>query len=160
ILARERRDAVSVIIQRTPGSVAPALIMALSLRSESSPAAKEQKLLDEAEAARTDKQVGASSESPAATALNEKEGLPYFLAIALEHGAIEQDKSATAITVSTTPYMVAFMGGRDTQPNFEKYWLWRRIGLSGSFAIDMGGDSTSNDLKTADLSEFALRLQF
>jgi hypothetical protein len=139
-------------------SVEPALMMALADRIED-PAAPQaaEAILAQEEAARTDKQVGASADAPGSTSLVEKAGIPYFLSLALERGAIQQEHTATAFTLSTTPYMIAFLGQRDTQYNFERYGFWRRIGLSASFAVEKDEETTVNDLKTEDLAEMAIR---
>lgn len=89
-----------------------------------------------AETARTDKQIGPGSSVSGTTTLAEKANVPALLALALEHGAIQQEEAGTSVTLRSSPYsLVAFVEG-DTPGTFER-WRWaRRLTAAGVFAVD------------------------
>lgn len=86
-------------------------------------------------ATRTDMQVGGAANAPAATSLIDKPGAADLLALALERGAISQETDGTAVTLSTTPYLLAgFVGLRDSPTNWKNYASLRHIAISATFA--------------------------
>ncbi len=111
-----------------------------------------------AELGRTDKQLGATSSGPGSTSLAEKPGIPDLLALALEHGAIEQSVSGTGLTLSTSPYAFVRLLEPDNAANFEQYGLWRRIG--GSVTFDMRTeDPTVANVDLNQVAEWSLRVR-
>ncbi|HSE44580.1 MAG TPA: hypothetical protein VLA89_04550, partial [Gemmatimonadales bacterium] len=111
-----------------------------------------------AELGRTDKQLGASSSGPGSTSLAEKPGIPELLALALEHGAIEQSVNGTGLTLSTSPYAFVRLLQPDNAANFDQYGLWRRIG--GSVTFDMRSeDPTIANLDINQVAEWSLRVR-
>jgi hypothetical protein len=111
-----------------------------------------------AELGRTDKQLGASSSGPGSTSLAEKPGIPELLALALEHGAIEQSVSGTGLTLSTSPYAFVRLLEPDNAANFDQYGLWRRIG--GSVTFDMRSeDPTVGNVDINQVAEWSVRVR-
>jgi hypothetical protein len=92
--------------------------------------------------------------------LVEKAGLPEWLALAVEHGAIDQERNGTSVTLSTSPYApIALIEGGDTAETFERFGFWRRIGLSATGQIDDGSGNDPDELEFEDLSSFALKFR-
>ncbi len=111
-----------------------------------------------AELGRTDKQLGATSSGPGSTSLAEKPGFSELLALALEHGAIEQSVSGTGLTLSTSPYAFVRLLEPDNAANFEQYGLWRRIG--GSVTFDMRSeDPTIANVDINQVAEWSIRVR-
>ena len=111
-----------------------------------------------AELGRTDKQLGATSSGPGSTSLAEKPGIPELLALALEHGAIEQSVNGTGLTLSTSPYAFVRLLEPDNAANFEQYGLWRRIG--GSVTFDMRTeDPTVANVDINQVAEWSVRVR-
>ena len=111
-----------------------------------------------AELGRTDKQLGATSSGPGSTSLAEKPGIPELLALALEHGAIEQSVSGTGLTLATSPYAFVRLLEPDNAANFEQYGLWRRIG--GSVTFDMRSeDPTIANVDINQVAEWSVRVR-
>ncbi len=111
------------------------------------------------ETARTDKQVGASSGSSATTSLLEKPGIPSLLGLAIEHGAIDQEVSGTGVTLSTSPYSLFRLFTPETEENFRDYDLWRRIGVSVTYALDDGQARSAANLDPQKITEWSLRVR-
>lgn len=88
-----------------------------------------------ANAERTDMQIGAPSNTPGATSLAERPGAADLLALAVERGAVNQEVNGTAVTLSTTPYLLAgFVGLRDNPQNWKDYASLRHIAISATFS--------------------------
>lgn len=99
------------------------------------------------EATRTDQQLTASSSTPGSVANIDKPGIADLLAIALERGALKQEKEGTNVTLSTTPYMVITRFGAGDTPDAWESLAWaRRIAVAATFS--------SEDVTTGDLSSF------
>lgn len=89
------------------------------------------------ETARTDKQVGAGSSSSGTTSAIEKPGFARLLGFAVEKGAILNDVNGSALTLSTSPYVLFTLnGGGDTAENYARAGFLNRIGVSASFNIE------------------------
>ncbi len=89
------------------------------------------------ETARIDKQVGASSGSTGTTSAIEKPGFARLLGFAIEKGAILKDVEGSALTLSTSPYVLFTMNGDgDTAENYARAGLLNRIGVSATFNIE------------------------
>jgi len=96
---------------------------------------------------RTDVQVGASPNTPGATSASEKTGFADLLSLAVERGAVNSQSNGTALTLSTTPYLLGgFVGVRDSPQNWRDYAALRHIALSASFtsgtSVDQGDFSS------------------
>jgi hypothetical protein len=116
------------------------------------PAAVNAEFVAAANADRTDMQVGASSNSPGATSLIDKPGAADLLALALERGAINKQTNGSAVTLTTTPYMLAgFIGVRDNPQNWHDYAALRHIAISASFADSSA--VTEGDLNSVQSGE-------
>lgn len=113
------------------------------------------------ETARTDKQIGASTNSAGSTTLVENPGLPLFLAYALENGAIQQEVSGTTVTLSGSLYGLMLLASReeDTAKNFERFSLWRRLSTSVTFNLEDTESTSLGDLKLKQVSEYAFRVR-
>lgn len=106
------------------------------------------------EISRFDKQVGANATSAGATNLVDRAGVPEWLAVALEHGAVAQDQSSTATTFSTSArsalallFSDAVVGSAD---------VLRDIGASATFPL------ISDSAQTVDIdhaSDWSVRWQ-
>jgi hypothetical protein len=95
-----------------------------------------------ADATRTDVQLGAASNTTGATSVIDKPGAADLLALALERGAVDSESNGTAVTLSTTPYLLAgFIGLRDSPANWKDYATLRHIALSASFANQTAVDA-------------------
>jgi hypothetical protein len=87
------------------------------------------------DAQRTDMQLGATAGTAGGTSLIDKPGAADLLALALERGAVSEETNGTAVTLSTTPYLLAgFVGLRDSPQNWKDYASLRHIAISASFA--------------------------
>ncbi len=109
------------------------------------------------ESARTDKQLGATSGASGSTTLNEKPGIPMFLSMALEHGAIQREVSGTNLTLSSSPYALIKLWEPDSEENFLKYGLWRRLAVSVSFALEDVQTTPTGIIDTKQISEWSVR---
>ncbi len=109
------------------------------------------------ESARTDKQLGATPGSRGTTTLNEKPGIPMFLSMALEHGAIQREVSGTNLTLSTSPYALIKLWEPDSEGNFLKYGFWRRFAVSVSFALDDEPATPTGGIDPKQISEWSVR---
>jgi len=87
------------------------------------------------ETARTDKQVGASATSSGSTSAVDKPGLISLLGFAVEHGAIQQDVSSTALTLTTSPYAIVALAKGDSPQTYQDYSLLNRLGVSATFDL-------------------------
>jgi hypothetical protein len=105
-------------------------------------------MVEIADAARTDKQVGAPPNFLGSTTIVEKAGIPRLLALAIEGGAVQSDTSGTSITMATTPYAIWAMFVGDSHANYRKYNWLARLGLGVTFPtnVDLSGDISSKDL--------------
>jgi hypothetical protein len=93
-------------------------------------------------ATRTDMHIGAAANAPGATSLIDKAGAADLLALALERGAVSQETDGTAVTLSTTPYLLAgFIGVRDSPANWKNYASLRHIAISATFADQAAVDA-------------------
>lgn len=109
------------------------------------------------ESARTDKQLGSTPGSRGTTTLNEKPGIPMFLSMALEHGAIQRETSGTNLTLSTSPYSLIKLWEPDSEGNFLKYGFWRRFAVSVSFALDDEQATPTGSIDPKQISEWSVR---
>jgi hypothetical protein len=99
------------------------------------PVATKAEFINTADATRTDVQLGAAPNSPASTTLVEKPAAADILSLALERGAVSSTADGTALTLSTTPYLIGgFLGVRDSPQNWRDYAALRHIALSATFA--------------------------
>lgn len=110
------------------------------------------------EISRTDKQVGATSGSSGSTTVTERAGLPWLLAFAIEHGAIQEEKSGTGVTFTTSPYALLTLGSTDDVENYEQYAFWRRWGLAATVPLDQG-DTSDDNFDADDVSELSVRFR-
>jgi len=108
-----------------------------------------------AESRRTDKQIGSSSGSSGSTTLVEKAGVPDLLSFAIENGAIQQEMRGTNVTLSTSPYAMLMLQGRQTQSSYERYGFWRRIGISASFPLDASESDSLGRFDPRAISEWS-----
>ena len=105
------------------------------------------------EIARRDKQLEAPAKSGKGTSLVEKAAPPDILAFALETGTEEGDVEGAKLTLSSNLYgalITPFAG--DSQRNFERFGLLRRLGLSATFSLgeeDSSSMPATNDLQSA-----------
>jgi hypothetical protein len=84
---------------------------------------------------RTDVQLGATPNSAASTTLVEKPAAADILSLALERGAVTSSSDGTALTLSTTPYLLGgFIGIRDSPQNWCDYAMLRHVALAATFA--------------------------
>lgn len=108
---------------------------------------------------RTDQQIGNSSGTNGTTSLVEKGGLPTLLGLAVENGALQQEKSGTSLTLSTTPYAAFALANGDTAENFQKYEFWSNFGISASFPLDNDAQTLSSFEDFENVSELAVKWQ-
>lgn len=108
---------------------------------------------------RTDQQNGSSSGVNGTTSLVEKGGLPTLLGLAVEHGALQQEKSGTSLTLSTTPYAAIALANGDTTENFRRYEFWSNFGVSASFPLDNDAETLSSFEDFRNVSELAVKWQ-
>jgi hypothetical protein len=99
---------------------------------------------------RTDMQIGAPPNSAASTTLVEKPASADILSLAIERGAVSQTTDGTALTLTTTPYLLGgFIGIRDSPQNWRDYALLRHLALSATFAsatdVEQKGEFSSLD---------------
>jgi hypothetical protein len=102
---------------------------------------------------RSDKHLGASSTSSASTSAVEKPGLAWLLGLAVETGAITQKEDKSGVTLSTSPYAFVTLGVPDTPEMYDKYDLVRRLGISGTFALDNSGTAENRNFDSSALTE-------
>ena len=110
------------------------------------------------ETARTDKQIGASARSTGSTSILEKPGFAQLLSYAIEHGAVQQDVSGTALTLSSSPYAFFAMASGDTAETYEKAGFLKRIGASATFNIS-NQNSMLEDVNWKQLTEWSLQFR-
>jgi hypothetical protein len=104
-------------------------------------------IVQKAEDQRTDRQVGAAPQAPGSTTLTEKATIADLLGFAIERGAIAKGENGSAVTLSTTPYMLLTSFGKDDSPlNWQNYAWARHIGITGTFS--------SKDVTSGDFSSF------
>jgi|GEM_PF-6033751 len=108
---------------------------------------------------RTDQQNGGSEGVNGTTSLVEKGGLPTLLGLAVEHGALQQARSGTSLTLSTTPYVAIALANGDTAENFRRYEFWSNFGISASFPLDSDADTLSSFEDFKNVSELAVKWQ-
>ena len=99
------------------------------------------------EAARTDKNISASSNATGTTTLVEKAGLPRLIAFAVESGAVDKSVNETNLTLSTTPYALLALLTEDTQQNYVTYSYLNRIGVSATIQLDDSKNVTEQNTK-------------
>jgi hypothetical protein len=110
------------------------------------------------EAARTDKQTGASPSASGTTTVSTKPGIPELLAFAIERGAVSKTVNATSATLSTSPYaMLTLLGTTDDAETYQNYGFLGRLGVSATFPISSNGDS--NGLNTKEITGWSLKLK-
>ncbi|MGA9770361.1 MAG: hypothetical protein WBV94_15085 [Blastocatellia bacterium] len=110
------------------------------------------------ETARTDKQVGASATSGGTTSAIEKPGLVNLLGFAVEHGAIQQNLSDTAVTLSTSPYALIALVEGDTPDTYKRYELFNRLGVSATFNLN-DKDNVLANVSRKQLTEWSAKLR-
>jgi hypothetical protein len=108
------------------------------------------------ETARTDKQLGGSSNSNAAVGAIEKPGFASLLGFAIENGAINKKNDGTNLTLSTSLYSLYAFNKPKTAESYASAGLLNRVGLSASFAVE----NKDNDLLNArrnNLNEWSVK---
>ena len=134
-----------------PGAPKPALLLFIGEREGVVPAAAE--AVRQGNDLRTDMQVGASSSTPGSTTLIDRPGIPDLFALALERGAISKSTNGSALTLTTTPYLLAgFFGVEDSPRNWEEWAALRRVALSATFA-DASAVETDADFSSIEGGE-------
>ena len=96
------------------------------------------------ETERTDKQIGASAKSEGSTSAAEKPGIINLLGLAIERGAIQQEVSDTALTLSTSPYLFLAAVKGDKPKTYQDYEALNRFGFSATFNLNNKEDVLSN----------------
>ncbi len=112
-----------------------------------------------AEIGRTDKQLGAGSGGPGTTTLSEKPGIAELIALAMEHGAIERSTDGTGLTLSTSPYAFVRLIQPDNAVNYDRFGLWRRLGVSATFDLQGQDPASAGAVDFKQLAEWSLRLR-
>ncbi len=125
---------------------------------------------------RTDKQIGAGSNSAGSTSAIDKPNFAEILGFAVEHGAIQQAVNGTTLTLSTTPYLFTtlkgqdtktnfpnfkepeFLNREDTQSNYKKYGYLTRLGVSANFNIQ-DEDNPLASARRQQLTDWSVRLR-
>ena len=112
------------------------------------------------ETARTDKQIGSTASTRGTTSLLEKPGLATLLALAIERGAVQQEKSGTDVTLRTSPaalFKVLYRSEDGSSAEDDPIYPWlNRVGFSATGPIDQSGGSNNGDLQ--QLSEWSVQL--
>jgi hypothetical protein len=114
---------------------------------------------------RTDQQIGAGASASGSTSAVEKAGLAWLLGLAVENGAITQKEDETGITLSTTPYALLTLGGRDTLDRYDSDWfspmdVARRVGVSATVPLDNSGSSQDRNFDPDGVSEISAKYVF
>ena len=112
-----------------------------------------------AEVTRTDKQVGSTASGPGSTTLSQKPGFAELLALAIEHGAVEQSTNGTGVTLSTSPYAFVRLVTPDNAENFDRFGFWRRIGASATLNPQTQDPATAGSVDVQQLAEWSLRVR-
>lgn len=110
------------------------------------------------ETTRTDKQIGTTAASGGSTSAIEKPGWSDLLGFAIERGAIQQEVSETALTLSTTPYAFLVASQDDTAEANRRYGYLKRLGLSASFNISDKNTPLANARRN-NLSQYAAKFR-
>lgn len=139
------------LIAKNPLNPPPVDLTVLYLASRASvivPISTKADFIATANDTRMDVQLGATPNSAASTTLVEKPASADILALALEEGAVSSTSDGTAVTLSTTPYLLGgFVGIRDSPQNWRDYALLRHVALSATFAnpsdVEQKGDFNS-----------------
>jgi hypothetical protein len=110
------------------------------------------------ETARTDKQVGSPSSSTGTTSAIEKPGFARLLGFAVEKGAILKDVNGSALTLSTSPYVLYTLNGGDTADNYARAGFLNRIGVAASFNIE-DQNTVLASARRNQLTDWSVRLR-
>jgi len=111
------------------------------------------------ETARTDKHVGSPSSSTGTTSAIEKPGFVRLLGFAIEKGAILKDVDGSALTLSTSPYVLYTLnGGGDTAENYARAGFLNRIGMAASFNIE-DQNTVLASARRNQLTDWSVRLR-
>jgi hypothetical protein len=108
------------------------------------------------ETARTDKHLEPSPSSAGGTNLAEKPSVPKILGFFVGHGAIKQDTSDTALTLSTTLSNLLTFGRDYTAADYEKDGFLKRIGVSTSFSLT-NQDQVLANARRSQLQEWSVK---
>lgn len=111
------------------------------------------------ETARTDKQIGASSSTGAATSATEKPGFPFLLGVAIENGLIERNIQDSVLTLSTSPAALFSLAERDITKAYKTAGIFNKIGVSASFNINTENPLLNNATRS-QLREYSVRFRF
>jgi hypothetical protein len=126
------------LVAKNPAQPPAADLIALYLASTAGvtvPSSSQAQFIAAANNTRTDVQLGATPNSPASTTLVEKPAAADILSLAVERGAVTPTTDGTALTLSTTPYLLGgFIGVRDSPQNWRDYALLRHVSLAATFA--------------------------
>lgn len=87
------------------------------------------------ETRREDKQIGSAATAGGSTSLTEKTGIAKLLGLAIENGAVTQDVSGTAMTLSTSPYALPAWINGDTSTTYSRFGAYSKFGFSATFNI-------------------------
>lgn len=108
------------------------------------------------ETARTDKQLGGTSNSNGAVSAIEKPGFASLLGFAVEHGAIDKKSDGTNLTLSTSLYSLYVIGKENNAATYQSAGVLNRIGASATFALKNTTDELANARRN-NLSEWSAR---
>lgn len=112
-----------------------------------------------AETKRTDKQIGSSGSSNGSTSATDKPGIPYLLALAIEHGAIAQNINGSTLTLSSSPYaLVTAIQKKDTAETYRDYNGFTRFAISASYDLQNQNDPIAS-VTRKQLSEWAVKFR-
>jgi hypothetical protein len=111
-----------------------------------------------AETARTDKQLGAASNSDGAVSAIEKPGFAQLLGFAIEHGGITKKNDGTNLTLSTSLYSLYTLGSKDTAERYARAGILNRISAAATFAIDNKTNELANARRN-NLSEWSAKVR-
>lgn len=137
----------------TPGSAQEALLLLMGERAGLLQQRTAAEVIRQTNDVRTDMQVGASSATPGSTTLIDRPGIPDLFAMALERGAISKSTTGSALTLTTTPYLLAgFFGIEDSPQNWEDWSGLRRVAISATFA-DASAVETDADFSSIEGGE-------
>lgn len=102
------------------------------------------------EIARFDKQTGGGATNAATTSIVDKAGIPGWLAVALERGAVSESLSTTGATFSTSAHMLLSAMFADALSGESD--VLRDIGVSASFPLTPGAAPQANSDQISDWS--------
>jgi hypothetical protein len=108
------------------------------------------------ETARTDKHLEPSPTSAGGTNLGEKPSVPQLLGLFIGRGAVKQETSDTALTLSTTLNNLLTFGQDYMAEDYEKHGFLKRIGVSTSFSLT-NQDQVLANARRSQLQEWSIK---